>query len=70
MQQPDSTDTPYAVARELEDLQMLIDVAGGSAFVYGFSSGAVLALHAAARGLAIDKLTLLSAPWCPRGAAT
>jgi alpha-beta hydrolase superfamily lysophospholipase len=56
----DSTDTPpYAVDRELEDLQALIDVAGGSAFVYGFSSGAVLALHAAARGLPIDKLALL-----------
>jgi pimeloyl-ACP methyl ester carboxylesterase len=56
----DSTDTPpYAVDRELEDIQALIDVAGGSAFVHGFSSGAVLALHAAARGLAIDKLTLL-----------
>jgi pimeloyl-ACP methyl ester carboxylesterase len=56
----DSTDTPpYAVERELEDLQALLDVAGGSAFVHGFSSGAVLALHAAAAGLAIDGLALL-----------
>src|SRR5918996_3794593 len=46
----ESTDTPpYAVEREVEDLQALIDVAGASAFVFGFSSGAVLALHAAAR---------------------
>jgi hypothetical protein len=35
-----STDTlPYAVDREIDDLQALIDVAGGSAFVHGFSSG-------------------------------
>jgi pimeloyl-ACP methyl ester carboxylesterase len=55
-----STDTPpYAVDRELQDLQALIDVAGSSAFVFGFSTGAVLALHAAARGLAIDRLVLL-----------
>ena len=59
----DSTDTaPYAVEREVDDLQALIDAAGGSAFVYGFSSGAVLALHAAARGLAIPRLALLEPP--------
>jgi pimeloyl-ACP methyl ester carboxylesterase len=34
-----STDTlPYAVDREIDDLQALIDLAGGSAFVHGFSS--------------------------------
>jgi hypothetical protein len=38
-----STDTlPYAVDREIDDLQALIDLAGGSAFVHGFSSGAAL----------------------------
>lgn len=59
----ESTDTlPYAVDREVEDLQSLIDAAGGSPFVYGFSSGAVLALHAAAQGLAIEKLALLEPP--------
>jgi pimeloyl-ACP methyl ester carboxylesterase len=58
-----STDTPpYAVDREVEDLAALIEEAGGSAFVYGFSSGAVLGLHAAARGLAIPKLALLEPP--------
>ncbi len=41
----ESTDTPpYAVGREVEDLQALIEVAGGSASVHGFSSGAVLGL--------------------------
>ncbi|HEX3271701.1 MAG TPA: alpha/beta hydrolase [Ktedonobacterales bacterium] len=43
----DSGDTrPYAVEREVEDLEALIDEAGGSAFVFGHSSGAALALEA------------------------
>lgn len=59
----ESTDTPpYAVEREVDDLRALIEQAGGSALVYGFSSGAVLALHAAARGAAIDRLALLEPP--------
>ena len=60
----DSTDTaPYAVQREVDDLAALIEEAGGSAFLYGFSSGALLALHAAASGLAIQKLALLEPPF-------
>jgi pimeloyl-ACP methyl ester carboxylesterase len=44
----DSGDTaPYAVEREIEDIEALITEAGGSAFVFGHSSGAVLALEAA-----------------------
>jgi pimeloyl-ACP methyl ester carboxylesterase len=59
----ESSDTPpYAVEREVEDLQALIDAAGGSACVYGFSSGAVLALRAAADGLPIEKLALMEPP--------
>jgi pimeloyl-ACP methyl ester carboxylesterase len=55
----DSGDTaPYAVEREVEDIEALIKEAGGSAFVYGISSGAVLALEAAARGINIKKLAL------------
>jgi pimeloyl-ACP methyl ester carboxylesterase len=43
-----SADTPpYAVEREIEDIEALIDAAGGSAYVFGSSSGAVLALEAA-----------------------
>ena len=46
----DSGDTqPYAVQREVEDLEALIDANSGSAFLYGLSSGAVLALEAASR---------------------
>jgi alpha-beta hydrolase superfamily lysophospholipase len=59
----ESGDTlPYAVEREIEDLDAIIDAAGGSAFVYGFSSGAILALWAAADGLPIRKLALLEPP--------
>lgn len=62
-----STDTPpYAVEREIEDLAALIAEAGGSAYVYGSSSGGVLALHAAASGLTIPKLALLEPPIQPR----
>jgi pimeloyl-ACP methyl ester carboxylesterase len=58
-----SSDTkPYAVEREIEDIQALIDAAGGSAFVWGLSSGAILALKAAASGLAITKLALQEPP--------
>ena len=44
----DSGDTtPYAVGREIEDIDAVITAAGGSASVYGTSSGAALALKAA-----------------------
>ncbi len=59
----DSGDTaPYAVDREIEDLAALIKEAGGSASVFGYSSGATLSLKAAARGLAITKLVLYEPP--------
>lgn len=59
-----STDTaPYAVEREIEDLEALIEVSGGSAHVFGISSGAALALEAANSGLAIEKLALYEAPF-------
>jgi pimeloyl-ACP methyl ester carboxylesterase len=60
----DSGDTkPYAVDREIEDLDALIKVAGGSTHVYGISSGAALALEAAHRGLAIKRLALYEPPF-------
>lgn len=40
---------PYAIEREIEDIEALIDESGGTAFLYGHSSGAVLALEAASR---------------------
>ncbi|SEF63092.1 Lysophospholipase, alpha-beta hydrolase superfamily [Thermomonospora echinospora] len=64
----DSGDTqPYAVGREIEDLQAVIADAGGSACVYGMSSGAALALEAAARGSAITRLALFEPPYNPAG---
>ena len=60
----DSGDTPpYAVAREVEDIDAVITAAGGSACLYGTSSGAGLALEAAASGLAITKLALWEPPF-------
>lgn len=54
---------PYAVQREIEDLAALIAEAGGTASVYGHSSGAGLALRAAAHGLPITKLVLHEPPF-------
>src|SRR5580693_3796027 len=54
--------SPYEVRREVEDLEALITEAGGSACVFGHSSGAVLALNAAEHGLSITKLALYEAP--------
>ncbi|MBZ0292340.1 MAG: alpha/beta hydrolase [Anaerolineae bacterium] len=60
----DSGDTlPYAVEREVEDIDALIQEAGGSAFVYGVSSGGALALAAAAQGLAISRLAVYEVPF-------
>jgi hypothetical protein len=60
----DSGDTaPYAVEREVEDIDAVIAAAGGSASLYGTSSGAALALEAAASGLPITKLALWEPPF-------
>lgn len=59
----ESGDTrPYAVDREIEDLDAIIAGADGPAFVMGGSSGALLALDAAAHGSAIAKLALYERP--------
>ena len=53
----------YAVDREIEDIEALIGAAGGSAHLYGVSSGAVLALEAADRLAGkIPKLALFEPP--------
>ncbi|MBD2871391.1 alpha/beta fold hydrolase [Paenibacillus arenilitoris] len=54
---------PYEIEREIEDLSALIGEAGGSAFVYGISSGAALALEAANRLPSVKKLALYEAPF-------
>jgi pimeloyl-ACP methyl ester carboxylesterase len=67
----DSTDTqPYAVEREIEDIEALIDAAGGSAYLFGISSGAALAFEAArALGGKVKKLALYEPPYNDDGAA-
>ncbi|MFI6823675.1 alpha/beta fold hydrolase [Micromonospora sp. NPDC050187] len=66
----DSGDTaPYSADREIDDLAALIGAAGGSAYVYGLSSGAVLAARAAARGLAVTGLALFEPPFAVDGYA-
>jgi pimeloyl-ACP methyl ester carboxylesterase len=61
----DSTDTqPYAVAREIEDIEALINAAEGPAFVFGISSGAALAFEATlALGDKVQKLAMYEAPY-------
>ncbi|MBJ8344900.1 alpha/beta fold hydrolase [Antrihabitans sp. YC2-6] len=54
---------PYAIEREVEDIAALIEAAGGTAALYGHSSGAALVLHAAARGLPVDRIVLHEAPF-------
>ena len=60
----DSGDTPpYAVEREVQDIQALVEDAGGSAFAFGHSSGGALALEAAAHTLGITKLAVYEPPF-------
>jgi pimeloyl-ACP methyl ester carboxylesterase len=55
---------PYAVQREVEDIEALIHEAGGNACLFGSSSGAVLALEAASRlGAQVTKLYLYEPPF-------
>ena len=58
----DSGTAPYSTEREIEDLAALLKEAGGTAFLFGNSSGALLALDAAARGLAVPKVAIYEAP--------
>ncbi len=54
---------PYSPEREVEDIEALIQAVGGPVFLAGISSGAALALRAAAAGLSIKKLALYEAPF-------
>jgi pimeloyl-ACP methyl ester carboxylesterase len=60
----DSGDAPeYAVEREIEDLDALVQAAGGSAHVFGMSSGGVLALRAAAVGVPMERTVVYQPPF-------
>jgi pimeloyl-ACP methyl ester carboxylesterase len=53
----------YEVGREVEDIDALITAAGGSAHLYGVSSGGALALEAAAAGSAVGKVAVYEVPY-------
>lgn len=60
----DSTDNqPYSVQREIEDINAIIEHSGGEAFVFGMSSGGVLALKAAASNSYIKKIVIYEPPF-------
>jgi alpha-beta hydrolase superfamily lysophospholipase len=64
----DTGDTPpYAIQREIEDIEAFIKESGGLAFLYGSSSGAALAMLATASGLSVRKLALWEAPFIVEG---
>lgn len=55
---------PYSMEREIEDIEAMIDTAGGMAYLYGHSSGAVLALEAALRlGSKVQKVVMYDASY-------
>src|SRR5215469_16882733 len=65
----ESGDTaPYSVDREIEDLDALIRAAGAAVLVFGYSSGALLALRAAAARSHIAGLVLYEPPYRPSDA--
>lgn len=61
----DSGDSDHwSLDREVEDISALIDELGGSALLYGHSSGAVLAMHAAHRlGERVQRVVLYDPSW-------
>jgi pimeloyl-ACP methyl ester carboxylesterase len=61
----ESGDTlPYAMEREIEDIEAIIVEAGGSAHLFGVSTGDALVLEAAAAGLSgIDRLAVYEVPY-------
>jgi pimeloyl-ACP methyl ester carboxylesterase len=66
---PSGDTPPYAVEREIEDIDAVVEAAGGSAFLYGSSSGAVLAMEAARQlpSGRITKLAMWEPPYIPEG---
>jgi pimeloyl-ACP methyl ester carboxylesterase len=67
---PSGDTPPYAIDREIEDIETMIEAAGGEAGLFGSSSGAVLAMLAAAAGLPITKLAMWEPPFIPEGVPT
>jgi pimeloyl-ACP methyl ester carboxylesterase len=67
----DSSDADtYAVEREVEDLEAVVAASGGAACVFGHSSGAALALEAAASGVEMGRLAAYEPPYTGDGKPT
>jgi pimeloyl-ACP methyl ester carboxylesterase len=64
---PSGDTPPYAIDREIEDIEAVVDAAGGEVAIFGSSSGAVLAMLAAGAGLGIGKLAMWEPPYIPEG---
>jgi pimeloyl-ACP methyl ester carboxylesterase len=62
---PSGDTPPYAIEREIEDIEAVIEAAGGEAGIYGSSSGAVLAMLAAGAGLPLPKVAMWEPPYLP-----
>ena len=54
---------PFAVEREIEDIDALVEMLGGKASLFGFSSGGALALRAAAAGVSVERLAMYETPF-------
>jgi hypothetical protein len=60
----DSTEAgPFSIEREVEDIAALVEAAGGSASLWGWSSGGALALHAAGAGIGVDRVSVYEVPF-------
>lgn len=60
----DSEDNPpYSIQREIDDFAAIVDQTSEPGYVVGISSGAALALQAAASGVPIKKLALYEPPF-------
>lgn len=57
----------YEVEREIEDIAALIAHGGGTASLFGHSSGAILALEATRQGIGVDKLAVYEPPYVVEG---
>jgi pimeloyl-ACP methyl ester carboxylesterase len=54
---------PFAVEREIEDIAALIEAEGGSASLWGTSSGGALALRAAGAGIGVERVSVYEVPF-------
>ena len=65
-----NNDRSFDINREFDDLAAVIEQAGGTASVFGHSSGGVLAIEAALRGLPVERLAVYEPSYIPSSART